>query len=284
VGCHGPLHFWKIVRKVSDSREYYVGIVSGRRPSPNRLVTCRHAWLILLRSGQNDSWMSVNRPETPGTSQTLWSGMSRSSAHLKIARKVSDSREYYFGIVSGRHPSPNSPVTCRRAWMTLLKSGRNDFRMSGNHQDTVLDYSKMSLLTYLLNTLVINTNECINVLMFVGKCTNCGITSSEELCGLCAHNRQCRRCHRHLPYHLFQVGDNLCRACRNIDPNHIGRYALGRLVEEHAFTGDENDVAIDDFVRRHSDAINSTLNTAIAKHMYDQSSSIFMCIRLTYFI
>ena len=60
--------FEKSPAKVSDSLEYYVGIVSGRCPSPNHPITCRHASLILLKSGRNDFRMSVNRPDTPGTS------------------------------------------------------------------------------------------------------------------------------------------------------------------------------------------------------------------------
>jgi len=83
---------------------------------------------------------------------------------------------------------------------------------------------------------------------------------------LCTDNRQCRRCRRRLPIHLFQ-GD-LCRACRNIDPSHIGRYALGGYVEEHVFLGDNGDVSVDDFVRRHADAVASTFNEAKNKHMY----------------
>jgi len=91
---------------------------------------------------------------------------------------------------------------------------------------------------------------------------NCKTSSSD----LCTDNRECRRCRRRLPGHLFQ-GD-LCRACRNIDPSHIGRYALGGYVEEHVFLGDNGDVSVDDFVRRHADAVTSTFNEAKNKHMY----------------
>jgi len=70
----------------------------------------------------------------------------------------------------------------------------------------------------------------------------------------CRSIRRPRR--RRLPGHLFQ-GD-LCQACRNIDPSHIGRYALGGYVEEHEFLGVSGDVSVDDFVRRHADAVTST--------------------------
>ena len=89
--------------------------------------------------------------------------------------------------------------------------------------------------------------------MFLGNCVT-------DLCYICTGNRECRRCRRRLPIHLFQ-GD-LCRACRNIDPSHIGRYALGGYVEEHEFLGDNGDVSVDDFVRRHADAVTSTFNEA----------------------
>ena len=92
----------------------------------------------------------------------------------------------------------------------------------------------------------------------------------EEKCfsssDLYTDNSQCCRCRRRLPIHLFQ-GD-LCRACRNIDPSHIGRYALGAYVEKHVFLGDNGDVSVDDFVRRHADAVESTFNEAKNKHMY----------------
>ena len=110
--------------------------------------------------------------------------------------------------------------------------------------------------------------ECISVIMFVGKCTNCGISCAGDLCGVCDHNRQCRRCQRRLPSHLFQAGDVLCRACRNIKPENIGRYALGGLVQEAVWTGEPTDMVVDDFVRRHTNDIVSTINAAIAKHMY----------------
>ena len=110
--------------------------------------------------------------------------------------------------------------------------------------------------------------ECISVIMFVGKCTNCGISCAGDLCGVCDHNRQCRRCQRRLPSYLFQAGDVLCRACRNIKPENIGRYALGGLVQEAVWTGEPTDMVVDDFVRRHTNDIVSTINAAIAKHMY----------------
>jgi len=76
------------------------------------------------------------------------------------------------------------------------------------------------LLTYLLNTVDINANECIVVVCNVRPITT-----------------------------TFAFTTN---------------HAVGRLVEEHAFTDDENNVAIDGFVRRYSDAVNSTLNAVIA--------------------
>ena len=106
--------------------------------------------------------------------------------------------------------------------------------------------------------------------MFVGKCRNCGIVSTGDLCGVCNNNRQCRRCRRRLPSYLFHIGNVLCKACRNIKPENIGRYALGALVQEAVWTGEstrEGGTA-DNFVRRHTDDIVSTLNVAIAKHMY----------------
>ena len=54
----------------------------------------------------------------------------------------------------------------------------------------------------------------------------------------------------------------------NIDPSHIGRYALGGYVEEHEFLGNNGDVSVDDFVYRHADAVTATLNEAKNKHMY----------------
>jgi len=101
--------------------------------------------------------------------------------------------------------------------------------------------------------------------MCVGKYTNCGTSG---MCGVCDHNRQCRRCQRRLPSHLFQAGDVLCRACRNIKPENIGRYALGGLVQVAMWTGESTDMDVDDFVRRHTNDNVSTLNAAIAKHMY----------------
>ena len=104
---------------------------------------------------------------------------------------------------------------------------------------------------------------------FVGKCSNCGISTSAELCGVCNNNnRQCRRCNRNLPSYLFQLGDNLCKACRNINEHNIGRYALSGCVEEGLWMGEPTDVDIDDFVRRHNNDIVATLNAAIDKHMY----------------
>ena len=80
--------------------------------------------------------------------------------------------------------------------------------------------------------------------------------NSSDLYYICIGNRECRRCQRRLPGHLFQDDNDLCRACRNIDPSHIGRYALGGYVEEHEFLGNNGDVSVDDFVRRHADAVN----------------------------
>ena len=68
--------------------------------------------------------------------------------------------------------------------------------------------------------------------------------------------------------HLFQDDNDLCRACRDINPSHIGRYALGGYVEEHEFLGNNGDVFVDDFVRQHADAVTSTFNEAKNKHMY----------------
>jgi len=110
VGCHGPVHTWKIARKVSDSPEYYVGIISGRRPSPNRPVTCRHAWLILLKSGRNDTEMSGKHPDSTGTSSNHLEWDVTVHCTFEKSPEVSDSRECYVGIVSGRHPSPNLVV------------------------------------------------------------------------------------------------------------------------------------------------------------------------------
>jgi len=40
-------------------------------------------------------------------------------------------------------------------------------------------------------------------------------------------------------------------------------------VQEAVWTGEATNVDVDNFVRYHSDDITSTLNAAIAKHMYD---------------
>ena len=111
VGCHGPVHTCKIARKVSDSPEYYVGIVSGRRPSPNHPVMWRHAWLIFAQKWSK--WLgNVWKASGQSWDQLKSFGVGRHGPlHFwKITRKVSDSREYYVEIVSGRHPSPNRVV------------------------------------------------------------------------------------------------------------------------------------------------------------------------------
>jgi len=82
------------------------------------------------------------------------------------------------------------------------------------------------------------------------------------------------------PVYLFQAGDVLCRACRNIKPENIGRYALGGVVQEAVWTGESTDMVVDDFVRRRSDDIVSTLNAAIAKHIYVVSCVNSIDVRL----
>jgi len=62
-----------------------------------------------------------------------------------------------------------------------------------------------------------------------------------------------------------------------MDPSHIGRYALGGYVEEHQFLGNSRDVSVDDFVRRHADAVTSTFNEAKNKHMY-----VLFCLLLKF--
>ena len=106
--------------------------------------------------------------------------------------------------------------------------------------------------------------------MFLGNCVT-------DLCYICIGNRECRRCRRRLPGRLFQDDNDLCRACRNIDPSHIGRYTLGGFVEEHEFLGNNGDVSVDDFVRRHADAVTSTFNEAKNKHMY-----VLFCLLLKF--
>ena len=90
--------------------------------------------------------------------------------------------------------------------------------------------------------------KCINVLMFVRKCTNCGISCAGDLCGVCTHNDKqctsadrctcrtctncgvpssgsictrchslprCVACHRHFPPACFPLYSPLCQACCN---------------------------------------------------------------------
>jgi len=95
------------------------------------------------------------------------------------------------------------------------------------------------------------------VLMFVGKCTNCGIASTGDLYAYATTTDSVSR-----PT-CFKIGDVLCRACRSIKPENIGRYALGGLVQEAVWTGESTDVDVDNFIRHRPDDIASTFNAAI---------------------
>ena len=160
--------------------------------------------------------------------------------------------------------------------------------MSGNYQDTVLDYSKISLLTYLLNTLVINTNECINVLMFVGKCTNCGtgdmcgvcnaqqctsadrpitrtctncgVQSSGSICTRCHSLPRCVTCHRHLPPACFPSNSLLCQACCNKQEKPHVRASERNIITEVAIPTARATHSFDSFLSHNAGVISNIID------------------------
>ena len=71
------------------------------------------------------------------------------------------------------------------------------------------------------------------------------------------------RCGRRLPHHLFVTGNGFCRACRNIDPTHFGRHAIGHIIQESTFDGEAHDVDLINFVRRDSQHIAEVFNETV---------------------
>ena len=53
---------------------------------------------------------------------------------------------------------------------------------------------------------------------------------------------------------------------RNINPQHIRRYALGGSVQEHSWIGSSNDVDITQFIHYHSQCIIQNFKEAFTMH------------------
>ena len=98
--------------------------------------------LFCTKSGRNDSGMSGKHPDSPGTSPNhLEWDVTVHCTFEKSPQKLSDSQEYYVGIVSGRHPSPNRrhhANAARRCGM--LRRGFLTYRLFENTFEVSGDY------------------------------------------------------------------------------------------------------------------------------------------------
>ena len=100
-----------------------------------------------------------------------------------------------------------------------------------------------------------------------GRCRNCGVPTQNLLCDTCRNYIRCNRCYRYLPQHLYHNGDGACNACQNRDARNVGRYAHDRLVGDRTWTGTRDDMSVGDFVRRMSDDVLSTYESAVVENV-----------------
>jgi len=59
----------------------------------------------------------------------------------------------------------------------------------------------------------------------------------------------------------------LCNACQNRDAHCVGRYAIDRLIGDRTWTGTQDDMSVSDFIRRISDDVISTYETATVENV-----------------
>jgi len=98
-----------------------------------------------------------------------------------------------------------------------------------------------------------------------GQCRNCGVPSDEILCFSCRKYRQCGRCYRHLPDHLYSTSDSnvhVCNACQNRDKNDVGRYCLDRVIGDRTWCGTADDIDVINFIQQRHNDITITFETA----------------------
>ena len=79
--------------------------------------------------------------------------------------------------------------------------------------------------------------------------------------------KRCSRCSRRLPENFFVTGCGLCRACRELDPAHFGRYAIGNIIQHKVWNGQADDTDLINFVRHHSEDITTVFNETTENHM-----------------
>jgi len=100
-----------------------------------------------------------------------------------------------------------------------------------------------------------------------GRCRNCGVPTRNLHCDTCRNYIRCNRCYRYLPQHLYHNGDGVCNACQNCDARNVGRYAHDRLIGDRTWTGTWDDMSVGDFVRRISDDVMSTYESAAVENV-----------------
>ena len=80
--------------------------------------------------------------------------------------------------------------------------------------------------------------------------------------------KRCSRCSRRLPENFFVTGCGLCRACRELDPAHFGRYAIGNIIQHKVWNGEAGDADLINFIRHHSEDITTVFNETTENHMF----------------
>jgi len=79
--------------------------------------------------------------------------------------------------------------------------------------------------------------------------------------------KRCSRCSRRLPENFFVIGSGLCRACRELDPSHFGRYAIGNVIQHKVWNGQAGDADLINFIMHHSEDITTVFNETTENHM-----------------
>ena len=130
--------------------------------------------------------------------------------------------------------------------------------------------------------------ECINVVMFVGKCTNCGtsdmcgvcndqrctsddrpttrtctncgVQSSGSICTRCHSLPRCVACHRYLPPACFPPDSLLCQACYNKQEKPYVRATERNIVTEVTFPTARATQSFDSFLSHNNGVINNIID------------------------